>query len=152
MGMIMYGTKVFTKFKGYFGEREECACCHKTYKKSYVKFTTWFHIDEIPLFPVKSTYYKMCPICGDSIEMKGKYAKAEMVVTGEPETQQLETYAKHILANKPKGIMSVDNSYEFWVKDLSTGEEICVATGLTKDVVKRMKKERGLKNFKIIDA
>lgn len=94
----------------------------------------------------------MCPICGDSIEMKGKYAKAEMVVTGEPETQQLETYAKHILANKPKGIMSVDNSYEFWVKDLSTGEEICVATGLTKDVVKRMKKERGLKNFKIIDA
>ena len=152
MGMIIYGTKVFTKFKGYFGEREECACCHKTYKKSYVKFTTWFHIDELPLFPVKSTYYKMCPICGDSIEIKGKYAKAEMVVTGEPETQQLETYAKHILANKPKGFMSVDSSYEFYVKDLSTDEEICVATNLTKDMVKDMKKERGLKNFKIIDA
>ena len=152
MGMIMYGTKVFTKYKGYFGEREECPCCHKTYKKSYVKYTTWFHLNEIPLFPFKSTYYKMCPICGDSIEIKGKQAKAEMVVTGQPETQNLEAYAKHILANKPKGFLALDTSYEFWVKDITTGEEICVATGLSKDVVKNMKKERGLKNFNFFDV
>lgn len=151
MGMIMYGTKTFTKFKGYFGDKEECPCCHKTYKKAYVKYTTWFHLDEIPLFPVKSTYYKMCPICGDSIEVNGKQAKSEMISLEEAETQQLETYAKHILANKPKGIMSVDTSYEFWVKDMVTNEEICIATNLDKDTVKRMKKERGLKNFKIIN-
>ena len=94
----------------------------------------------------------MCPICGDSVGLKGKQAKSEMVATDATETQQLEAYAKHILANKPKGFMSVDSSYEFYVKDLSTNEEICVATNLTKDMVKDMKKERGLKNFKIIDA
>ena len=47
--------------------------------------------------------------------------------------------------------MSVDTSYEFWVKDMVTNEEICIATNLDKDTVKRMKKERGLKNFKIIN-
>ena len=29
MGMIIYGTKTLTKFKGYFGDKEECPCCHK---------------------------------------------------------------------------------------------------------------------------
>ena len=33
MGMMMYGTKVLTSFKGYFGAKEECPCCHKTYQK-----------------------------------------------------------------------------------------------------------------------
>ncbi|MCR5146494.1 MAG: zinc ribbon domain-containing protein [Clostridia bacterium] len=152
MGMIMYGTKVFTKFKGYYGEKVECPCCRKTYKKSYVKYTTWFHINAVPLFPVNFTYYKMCPICGDAEKVKVKQAKAEMVQTGELEGQQLEAYAKHILANKPKGFLAVDNSYEFWVKDLLTGEEICVATNLTKNQIKDMKKERGLKDFKTYEG
>ena len=152
MGMIMYGTKVLTSFKGYFGEKEECSCCHKAYQKAYVKYKTWFHINEIPLFPVKFRYYKMCPICANAEELKVKQAKAEMAATGNTESQQLKSYAKHILANKPKGFMAVDTSYEFWVKDLKTGEEICVATNLTKYQIKDMKKERGLKDFKIYDV
>ena len=48
--------------------------------------------------------------------------------------------------------MALDTSYEFWVKDVTTGEDICVATGLSKDVVKNMKKERGLKNFNFFDV
>lgn len=150
--MVVTGTKVFTKFKGYFGEKEECPCCHKTYQKAYVRYIKWVHLDEIPLFPTNISYYKMCPICGDSEKIKIKQAKAEMAAGNENGAQQLESYAKHILANKPKGIMSVDNSYEFFVKDLSTGEEICVASGLTKDAIKDMKKERGLKNFKIVNV
>ena len=150
--MYTYGTKVFTKLKGYYGAKEECLCCHKAYQKAYVKYTKWCHFNEIPLFPINVTYYKMCPICGDSVNLKIKQAKAEMVATDSTETQQLEAYAKHILANKPKGFMAVDSSYEFYVKDLSTDEEICVATNLTKNMVKDMKKERGLKKFKIIDV
>ncbi len=48
--------------------------------------------------------------------------------------------------------MATDASYEFWVKDLSTGEEILVASEITKDMVKRMKKSRGYKKFSIIDV
>lgn len=150
--MVVYGTKVFTKFKGYFGEKEECPCCHKSYKKAYVKYTTWAQLECIPLFPVKMRYYKMCPICGDSIELKCKQAKNEMVANESTENQQLETYAKHILSNKPSGFLSTDMSYELWVRDLTTGEEICISTGIAKSLVKAVKKERGLKKIKIINV
>lgn len=74
--------------------------------------------------------------------IKRKEAKAEML-NSKDEEQRLDTYAKHILAKKPKGIMSVDTSYELYVKDLNKNEEICVVSGITKDTVKEMKKIEG---------
>ena len=65
--------------------------------------------------------------------------------------QAFEVYAKHILAKKPKGAFAVDNSYELWVKDLVTGEDICIAVDITKDMVKNVKKNRGLKKLEIRD-
>lgn len=150
MGVIIYGTRVFTKLEGYYGEKEECPNCHKVYQKGYVKNSVWAHLDYLPLFPIKKVYFKMCPICGRGYELKKKEAKKEMV-NSTISNQSLEVYAKHILANKPKGIMSVDNSYELWVKDLTTGEEICTASNLSKDVIKDIKKERGLKKIQIKD-
>lgn len=151
--MIVYGTRVFTKLEGYFGNREECSVCHKTYQKGYVKNTVWAHLSYIPLFPIKKTYFKMCPICGNGMELKSKAAKAEMAAgAGIVSSQNLEVYAKHILAKKPKKFMETDTSYEVWVKDLSTGEEVCVASDLYKDAVKDIKKERGLKQLEIRDV
>lgn len=151
MGIIMYGTRVFTKHEGYFGEKEECPVCHKIYQKGYVKNSVWAHLNYVPLFPIKKTYFKMCPICGHGIELKSKEAKDEMLNINDLSDQNLEVYAKHILAKKPKGIMSVDTSYELWVKDILTGEEMCIATELSKDIIKRVKKERGLKKIQIIN-
>ncbi len=152
MGMIIYGTRVFTKNAGYYGNQEECQFCHKTYKKGYVKNSVWVHLDYLPLFPVKTTYFKMCPVCGNGFELDKKTAKQEMQDRQDTTGQNLEVYAKHILADKPKGIMSVDTSYELWVKDVMTGEDICLATGLTKDNVKDTKKARGLKKLPILDV
>lgn len=152
MAVIVYGTHVFTKLAGYFGPREECPFCHRVYQKGYVKNSVWAHLEYIPLFPVKKTYFKMCPVCGRGLELKNKEAKAEMAGSGAEYRQQIEAYAKHILAKKPEGFMATDASYEFWVKDLSTGEEILVASEITKDMVKRMKKSRGYKKFSIIDV
>ena len=148
--MIVYGTYVFSKFKGYFGDEVECPHCHKNYKKSYVKYSTWAHLCYIPLFPIKIKYASMCPICGWGEELKRKEAKAEML-NSKDEEQRLDTYAKHILAKKPKGIMSVDTSYELYVKDLNKNEAICVVSGITKDTVKEMKKDRGLNKIPIIN-
>ena len=58
MAVIFYGTKTFTKFVGYFGEKEECEACHKTYKKAYVRNKVWAHLNDIPLFPMKTFYNK----------------------------------------------------------------------------------------------
>ncbi|MBQ1373589.1 zinc-ribbon domain-containing protein [Candidatus Saccharibacteria bacterium] len=150
MAMIWYGTKVFTKFQGYYGDRTECPYCHSVYRDAYVKYTTWAHLYEIPIFPIKVRYYKMCPVCGNGVELNKGQAKNEMLSVGQTD-QRLEAYSRHILAGKPKGILAVDNSYEFWVRDTMSGGEVCIATGLTKDAIKEMKKRRGLKEFKIID-
>lgn len=151
MGMIIYGTHVFSKHEGYFGPKEECPVCHKIYAKSYVRYTSWFHISYIPLFPVKKSYFKMCPICGNGMELKNKEAKREMEQGSDP-SQNFEVYAKHILAKKPKGLMATDTSYEVWVKDLVNGEETCIVSDTCKDVVKDIKKERGLKKLEIRDV
>lgn len=152
MGMILYGTKVFTKKMGYVGSPVECSTCAKSYKMSVVRYRRWGHLNYIPLFPIKSTYYKMCPICASGYELKRADVKTELASINPQETQNLDYYAKHVLANKPKGIMSVDQSYEFWAKDLVSGEEICVSAGIAKDDVKNMKKIRGAKKVPIIDV
>lgn len=152
MGMIFYGTRTFSKHLGYVGEKEVCQNCGKEYRKSVVRYRRWFHLNWIPLFPVKSTYYEMCPVCAFGAELKGKEAQEELAAAGSQETQSLEYYAKHILANKKKGIMSADQSYEFWMRDKHSGEEICIASGVRKDDVKEMKKVRGIIEFEYIDV
>lgn len=151
MATIVYGTHVFTKMTGYYGTREECSVCHKAYPKAFVKNTVWAHFEYIPLFPIKKTYFRMCPICGCGDSLKNKEAKEVMLNYGKAVDQNLVVYAKHYLANKPKGIMSTDSSYEVLVKDISTGEEYCIAPETTKATVKEIKKARGLKKIEITD-
>ena len=43
MALIVYGTHVFTKFKGYYGMKEECPYCHRKYQKGYVRYSKWVH-------------------------------------------------------------------------------------------------------------
>ncbi|MCM1181963.1 MAG: hypothetical protein NC337_01145 [Roseburia sp.] len=150
MAIIVYGTHVFTKMAGYYGPREECPVCGRSYKKGYVRIRRWAHVEYIPLFPVKTTYFKMCPICGRGVDLKKKEAKAEMAGSRDDGGQAFEAYAKHILANRPSGFMSTDNSYELWLKDLATGEEIRVASELTKKELKKMKKIRGYKQIPVV--
>ena len=145
MGAIYYGTRTFSKHMGYFGPKQECQNCHRTYQKAIVKFSSWFHIDYIPLIPTKTQYFKSCPICGAGFELRKQDAKAEMQTPGDGTVQTLEPHAKHILANKPKGLLASDNSYELWMKDVNSGEDICIASEISKEDIKRFKKERGWK-------
>ena len=145
MGAIYYGTRTFSKHMGYFGPKQECQNCHHTYQKAIVRFKSWFHIDFILLVPTKTTYFKSCPICGVGFELKKADAKAEMQAAGDGTVTSLEVHAKHIMANKPKGLMKADNSYEVWMKDLTTGEDICIASEVTKEDIKKLKRERGWK-------
>ena len=152
MAIFIYGTKAFTSFKGYYGQKEECEHCHRVYKKGYMKINRWVHIDYIPFFPIGGGYFKYCPICGNGVNLKSKEAKQEMNGVTDPESQQLKVYAKHILANKPKGFLETDNSYELWVRDEISGEDILLLNQTTKDVVKNVKKNRGLKILPIVEV
>lgn len=152
MAMIIYGTHVFPKFAGYFGEKELCPNCQRTYKPAYTKCSVWAHIYYIPLFPISSYYLKMCPICGMTDKLKKKDAMVEISKPSDGVQQQFQYYAKHILANKPTKMLEVDKSYEFWVKDLLSNEEVCVAAGITKDMVKSLKKKFCVKDISIMDV
>lgn len=151
MAMFIYGTKSFTKNMGFYGPAEECPCCHKSYSKTYVKISTWAHLDYIPLFPVKFRYFKSCPICGIGVELTSKEGKAEMQTNGAAQNQNITYFGRHILKNKPKGLLATDTSFEFWAKDGVTGEEFCISQGISKDVIKNMKKMRGVKNLPVYD-
>ncbi|MEE3342886.1 MAG: hypothetical protein VZS44_02225 [Bacilli bacterium] len=148
--LFVYGTKILTKFKGYFGAKEECPNCHKTYTPAFVKVKTWAHFDYLPIFPIKTRYYKMCPVCGVNHELKTKEAKPLMI--NKDENQNTKVYIKHVLHNKPEKKLQTDTSYELWFKDNITNEELCVSTGLTKKDIKTIKKNRGLKTIDIIDV
>ena len=90
------------------------------------------------------TVIKGNPICGNGIELKAKEAKAEMA-SGSINDQNIQIYAKHFNANKPKGLLAVDTNYEVWVKDVNTGEDIGLVNNIDKDFIKSLKKERGIK-------
>ena len=144
-----YGTKYFTKFLGYYGQVEPCINCGKNYSPAFVQSKKWGHFDYIPLIPMGKKILKMCPICGNAVELSTEQAKAYMNLRND--NQKIELYFRHVLSNKPQGMLSVDNSYELWCKDFNMGQEFLVFNGLTKDDVKDIKKQRGQKNLAVID-
>ena len=150
--LYVYGTHVFTKFMGYFGQIEECEQCHKKYKKQLVRVKKWAHLDYIPIFPCGTSYIYACPVCGLHKELKKADAKAIMDTSSDPHQQNIQTYAKHVAAKKPQKKMAIDNSYELWVRDLITGEDSCVRVDLTKNDLKNEKKARGLKDLPIVEC
>lgn len=152
MAVVFYGTETFVKHAGYFGEPQECEVCHQVYQKSYVRVRRWAHLDYVPLFPTKTLYFRMCPICARGQELSKKDGKAEIKALNAVSNQKFEYYAKHILAEKKKGFLATDDSYEFWVKDVNSGAEFCIAKKITKDKVKAMKKGRGIKNLPVLDV
>ncbi len=151
-GVIIFGTHVFTKLKGYFGKPETCPICHAVYQKGYVSTMAWKHLYYIPVWCKKWVYMKQCPICGQGTEIDRKEARREMRETEGRSKQAFKVYAKHVLANKPAEVIAIDNSYELWVKDLTLNKEVCVATKLSKYNLQTIKTTRGLKEIPIINC
>lgn len=134
MGVVYYGTYHFTKLVGYFGDDVPCNRCGKQYKPAVIKDRKWGYIDYIPLLPLGSKYVRTCPICAESVVLPKKAAKN--IIKGTAAAQEFKGIIKYDKPNKYR---------EFFVKDMVSGEEFCVATGVGKDECKYMAKERGLK-------
>ena len=150
MAIIFWGTHVFHSFVGYYGNKVMCQHCGRVYAPSYVKYVSWFHLEFIPLIPYETTYFKSCPVCGYGVKLKGKEGREELKYSHEVKDQRLEPYVNHYIADKPKGLMKTDNSYEFHVKDLVTGEDITVSRNITKSDVNSIKKSRAYKKLPVI--
>ncbi len=137
--MIIYGTKVFNKILGYFGEEHECENCHKKYRSRLLRIKTWMHIMFIPFCPFGTKYKKICPICYKTETITKKEAKKLMEL---PDTtgQSIETYIIHHTGNK--------DGYEIWVNDTIKNKKYCVLKDLNKTQINNFKKNMGLKKIK----
>jgi len=142
MGTVVYGTYHFTKLMGYFGNPEQCSNCGRTYKKAVVKDTRWGHLDYIPLLPMGTKYILGCPICGDDEPIDKKTATTYMNDPNPSCPQELKPYIKYDKAAKYR---------EFDIKDVLSGEEICVASDITKSQAKDIAKIRGFKKVETIN-
>lgn len=142
MGTIVYGTYHFTKLMGYFGEPTTCPVCRRTYKQAIVKDVKWGHVDYIPLLPMGSQYIQECPICAEDKNLTKKLAQNIMNKPGDGAEQKLTPFVRYDKPNKYR---------EFIIKDEASGEEICVASGISKSDCKHIAKDRGLKKVPIIE-
>lgn len=133
---ILYGTKVFNKIIGYFGEECECPNCHKKYKRRLLKSNSWIHIFYIPFLPLGSSYKAICPMCFKQEKLKRKQVR-ELKKLPDESGQSIDTYIIH----------HSDDKYEIWVKDMNGKEELCVLNNLNKTQIKNFKKNMGLKNI-----
>lgn len=133
MATIVYGTHHFNKNKGIYDQKTPCSC-GKVYSKIYIKQNRWFHIDYIPLIPLGSKYYAICPFCADGREITNKVAK-QRIAAG-PAPADITLYARHIASVK---------RYELRAREIATGEDMFLAGDLKKGELKEQLKSRGMK-------
>jgi len=71
-----------TKDMGILG-RFNCTRCHNTGDWRLLKVTAWFTLFFIPLIPVHTDYYSVCPVCHGTTRMtKQEFEKALKDKTG----------------------------------------------------------------------
>ena len=60
--IFYYGVQHFRKNKGCYGQPVACSCGH-TYPREIIRDSKWGHFDYIPLIPMGTDYYSVCPVC-----------------------------------------------------------------------------------------
>ena len=95
-----------------------CGRCHNNTKRAIAKVTSWFSLFFIPIFPYKSQYLLVCPICGNARELEEEeFADLVRNSSGDEGVSPA--------AGRSKG-KSAQNSVDFEVDSSSNNGEIFV--------------------------
>ena len=140
--MIIYGIKVFNTVMGYYGDVCECPHCHSQYKNEILREKNFVHIMFIPLIPVKTRYYKICPRCMNRVEINKDEAKT-LLAMPDNTGQKFNVYGVHRNQN---------NTYEIWTRDMKTNMDTCVINNLNKTQLNNFKKNSGHKDIVVNEA
>ena len=81
--VIVYGVHHFRKVKGFLGQSVACSCGN-TYPRQIIKDSKWGHFEYIPLIPLGSDYYSVCPVCmhGYKADKQQKKELKELMAQG----------------------------------------------------------------------
>ena len=130
--MVEYGTTVFNKIVGHYGPKAACPNCGKEYQTDFIKSSKWGHFCYIPLIPMGSKYYRVCPVCYASMQMKKKEAKAMMA---EYPSEAQELVHVGYVHKKSK-------TCDLKLEDRISGQEYPILQGASKAEYKKEKKDR----------
>ena len=136
--MIIYGIKEFIKNLGFYGPATMCDGCQTQYKKWIVRTKKWMHIMFIPLFPIKTEYKLVCPMCCKMDALDKKVAK-QYLAQPDMNGQNIQIAFYHHVGN--------DQGYEVWVTDYNTNIQKCVMANLNKYQLNNVKRNLGFKNY-----
>jgi len=84
---IIWGTHTYKKLIG-AAKTVNCGHCNNVVTFQILRARTWFTLFWIPIFPVSSKYFILCPICGSGIQVKKDQALAEVTSTEPPQLNQ----------------------------------------------------------------
>ncbi|MEG0176766.1 zinc-ribbon domain-containing protein [Anaerorhabdus sp.] len=75
---VIFGTKITQKILGY-EKKIRCGRCNNVTPWQIVKVTNWFSLFFIPIFPLSTKYYEICPICHGATPITKSEAEALIV-------------------------------------------------------------------------
>lgn len=139
--IFYYGVQHFRKNKGCYGQPAACSCGH-TYPREIIKDSKWGHFDYIPLIPMGTDYYSVCPVC-----MNGYKADKQQ----KQELKQLLSQTPANVHFTPHMVTYADKkTFDFYLQDDATGEKIRILQGVSKYEVKEEYKSRLIKKKEIV--
>lgn len=77
--MIFYGTRIFSKQLGAMHQTALCGNCQAQVRQAVIREWTWFTLFFIPLIPLWTSYFVICPNCGKKTKIKKRDAKSMIV-------------------------------------------------------------------------
>jgi len=92
MFFIVWGTRRRKKTLG-FADVHKCSNCNNAKAFLVINVKEWFTLFWIPIFPVSSQYFLMCPICGYGAQITKEQALAAAGQPHPPQAAQTEPAA-----------------------------------------------------------
>jgi len=81
---IIWGTHTYKKLLG-TAQMVNCGHCSNVVPFQIVRARTWFTLFWIPLIPLSTKYFIVCPICGSGVQVKKDQAFAELTASEPPQ-------------------------------------------------------------------
>lgn len=143
MGVIIYGVHHFRKWKGYCGAPITCPDCGNTYQREIIRDAKWGHIDFIPLLPLGTDYYVVCPVCyaGEIADKARKKEIKGLLAQNNPPYQKL---TPHLVTHADT------NTYDLILQDDISGQRFTVERDASKKEIRRTCKDRFYKKQNIV--
>lgn len=141
--VYVYGVHHFRKMKGHIGGAVTCPDCKTTYQRQVIRDAKWGHFDYIPLIPLGTDYYVVCPVCYAG-ELATKDRKKEIKSLLAQNTPAYQKLTPHLICHAD------GKTYDLILQDDVSGQRYVVETDATKAQIKKVCKDRFYKKDAIV--